>query len=171
MNTDPMQQLVKVFGELVQRSRLQRNWTEERLANAAGLPNAEAVAQMERGDREPRLTELFMIAEAFGDPPGITFMNLVAAWAADPVSDLAYGARRTDFARLFRLGYSGPDGEFREQHRVYGAIDDATAMARHLNMERRKRSLKPLDTITIYIRMGFALFRDSSTDGVADRSS
>lgn len=171
MNTDPMQQLVRIFGELVQRSRLQRNWTEEGLANAAGLPSAEAVAQMERGEREPRLTEFFMIADAFGDPPGIMFMNLVAAWVADPVNDLIYGARRTDFVRLFRLGYSEATGEFREQYRTYGTIDDAAAMAGRLNMERRKRSLRPLDTITIYIRMGFALFHSSKTDSSVDRSS
>jgi hypothetical protein len=60
---------------------------------------------MERGEREPSLTEFFRIASALGDPSGSLFIDLIVAWRADPTDHRLYKSRPSDFSRLYRLGF------------------------------------------------------------------
>ncbi|HEX3571045.1 MAG TPA: helix-turn-helix transcriptional regulator [Acidobacteriaceae bacterium] len=55
---------VVAFGERVRHLRLERGWTQERLAEAAGL-NAVQVSHIENGLNEPKLTTVLRIARAF----------------------------------------------------------------------------------------------------------
>jgi hypothetical protein len=50
-------------------------------------------------------------------------------------------------------------GDFREQQRTYGSIDEAASIARTLNAPRQRKELPPLDTMLIYVRLGSVSFR------------
>ena len=51
----------------VRQLRVARNWSQEQLANEAGM-SKDAVSRIERGDRRARLDTLEQIANAFGLP-------------------------------------------------------------------------------------------------------
>ena len=87
------------------------------------------------------------------------FIDVVDEWRADPIRDRLYGARASDFARIYRLGYYEAIGEFRELQKTFITFDGATAAAEKLNGERHGKGHKPLDTVCIYIRMGHISFR------------
>jgi DNA-binding XRE family transcriptional regulator len=50
---------------------VEQGLTQEAFAIAAGLPDAATATKMERGEREPTLTELFRIASALRSSPAI----------------------------------------------------------------------------------------------------
>jgi transcriptional regulator with XRE-family HTH domain len=58
----------EIFGATVRRLRLARGWTQEDLADAAGLTTT-YVGQVERGDKVPSLTVVLMLARGLGLPP------------------------------------------------------------------------------------------------------
>lgn len=58
----PSRQLV-AFGRTVRRARRDRDLSQEALARAAGLA-AKHVSEIERANRDPRLTTLLKLAEA-----------------------------------------------------------------------------------------------------------
>jgi len=58
----------EIFGATVRRIRLAREWTQEDLADAAGL-TATYVGQVERGDKVPSLTVVLKLARGLGVPP------------------------------------------------------------------------------------------------------
>jgi transcriptional regulator with XRE-family HTH domain len=146
------------FGRVLARFRAQRKLTSETLALAGGFSGRDEVESMEHGHREPALSELFRIAKALGEPPGLLFIDVVDAWRADPTHDAFYKTRASDFARLYRLGYYEAPRDFREQQRTYTTLDEATATAGKLNCARHSRRLKLLDTVCIYIRTGHVSF-------------
>jgi transcriptional regulator with XRE-family HTH domain len=158
MTEDPIARLPADFGRVLARLRADRKWSEEALATAVGLSGAGEVARIERGEREPTLTEIFRIARALGDPPTILLIDVISSWRADPIGEVLYKSRASDFARLYRLGYHHDPGEFREHTMTYYSIEDATAWAIKLNLTRRKRGQKPLDTVCIYVRLGYVSF-------------
>jgi transcriptional regulator with XRE-family HTH domain len=159
MNADPLSRIPVVFGNLLRRLRVERTLAPDAFALAASLSGADDVARMERGEREPTLTELFRIANALGEPPTVLFVDVFAEWRTDPTDYRLYNSRASDFERLYRLGYHENPGDFREMQRTYGTVDAATADARKLNAARRKKERKTLDTICIYIRMGSIGFK------------
>jgi transcriptional regulator with XRE-family HTH domain len=57
------------FGEAVRERRKARGWTQERLAEEAGV-SALQVGFSERGDNVPKLTLILRIARALGVRPG-----------------------------------------------------------------------------------------------------
>ncbi len=57
------------FGEAVRKRRKARNWTQERLAEEAGIA-AIHVGFVERGENVPKLTLILRIARAFRVRPG-----------------------------------------------------------------------------------------------------
>jgi transcriptional regulator with XRE-family HTH domain len=166
MSTDPLARLPHAFGELLLRRRHERKWSVEQLATSADLAHPDVVTKLERGDFVPSLIEFFRIARAFGEQPTILLTDIIAAWRTDP-NEYGHQCRAADFARLYRLGYHHGPGDFREQLKPYGSIDGATADARSQNSMRQTKGLPPLDTVLIYVRLGYAGVRtdaDSSKE-------
>ncbi|HEV8432147.1 MAG TPA: helix-turn-helix transcriptional regulator [Thermoanaerobaculia bacterium] len=62
----------EIFGATVRRIRLARGWTQEDLADAAGLTTT-YVGQVERGDKVPSLTVVLKLARGLGIPPADLF--------------------------------------------------------------------------------------------------
>lgn len=58
-----MRKLTDQVLERIRDLRLARGWSQEKLAEEAGL-SRDAISRIERGDREPRLETLKLIAEA-----------------------------------------------------------------------------------------------------------
>ena len=58
----------KIFGETVRRLRTDRGWTQEDLADAAGLTTT-YVGQVERGDKVPSLTVVLKLARGLSVAP------------------------------------------------------------------------------------------------------
>jgi transcriptional regulator with XRE-family HTH domain len=164
MSTDPINRLPGAFGKLLTRLRVEQNLTQEAFSVAAGLTDSAAVTTMERGEREPALTEFFRIASASRSSPAILFIDVIAEWRADPTDYLHYKSRASDFTRAYRLGYHHDPGDFREQPQAYGSIDDAAGAARRLNVTRHRRKLPPLNTVLIYVRIGSVSFRPDADE-------
>ena len=58
----------QVFGGTIRQLRLERQWTQEDLADAAGLTTT-YVGQVERGQKVPSLTVILQLALALRRPP------------------------------------------------------------------------------------------------------
>jgi transcriptional regulator with XRE-family HTH domain len=58
----------EIFGATVRRLRTERGWTQEDLADAAGLTTT-YVGQVERGDKVPSLTVVLKLARGLGVAP------------------------------------------------------------------------------------------------------
>jgi transcriptional regulator with XRE-family HTH domain len=58
----------EIFGATVRRLRLERGWTQEHLADAAGLTTT-YVGQLERGVKVASLTVVLRLARGLGVPP------------------------------------------------------------------------------------------------------
>ena len=93
------------------------------------------------------------------------FTDVIAAWRGDGGDSAFYKSRASKFARLYRLGYYHKAGDFREQDRSYFSEAAAMHVAGKLNEQRRARGVAPLDTITLYIRMGYSHFTWNPGDG------
>ena len=59
----------EILGSTVRQLRADRGWTQERLAEAAGLTTT-YVGQVERGDKIPSLTVLLKLARGLAVAPG-----------------------------------------------------------------------------------------------------
>jgi len=160
MSDDPLLRLLPAFGTLLIQRRVERNWTVEALADALHSSVGE-VNSMQRGEYGPTLPEFFRIARVFGEEPVMMFIDLIAAWRADPTDYVLYKSRASDFSRLYRLGHYHDPGDFREHRATYDSIDNAASNARRLNSGRQKKSLKPFNTVCIYVRMGSVAFDPS----------
>ena len=159
MSADPFEaRLHEAFGRVLVRRRMERNMTPEALAVKAALIDTKAVRMFERGDAPPTLTEFFKIAEALGQQPGFLLVDVVAEWRGDG-TDPFHKTRPSDFERLFKLGYYHKIGDFREQGKAYSSMAEAAGMAERLNQQRHERRVALLDTVCIYVRMGYVHFR------------
>lgn len=58
----------EIFGSTIRRLRLERGWTQEHLAHAAGLTTT-YVGQVERGAKVASLTVVLRLARGLGVPP------------------------------------------------------------------------------------------------------
>ncbi len=58
----------EMFGQTVRRLRTERRWTQEDLAEAAGLTTT-YVGQVERGDKVPSLTVVLKLARGLSVSP------------------------------------------------------------------------------------------------------
>lgn len=58
----------KIFGATIRKLRAQREWTQEDLADAAGLTTT-YVGQVERGDKVPSLTVVLKLARGLAVAP------------------------------------------------------------------------------------------------------
>jgi transcriptional regulator with XRE-family HTH domain len=158
MSADPFETRVPdAFSRVLIRHRMDRKMTHEALAKRAGLVDPKAVEIFERGEAPPTLTEFFKLAAALGEEPGFLFIDVIDEWRRE-VGDI-YRTRPSDFARLFRLGYYHKPGDFRELDRAYGSMAEATGTAERLNQQRHERRVALLDTVCIYVRMGYVNFR------------
>lgn len=68
----------KIFGEVLRRLRTEREWTQEDLADAAGL-TATYVGQVERGDKVPSLTVVLKLARGLAVPPAELLVGFTPA--------------------------------------------------------------------------------------------
>ena len=59
----------EIFGETLRRLRVDAGWTQEQLADAAGLTTT-YVGQVERGDKIASLTVVLKLARGLSIPPG-----------------------------------------------------------------------------------------------------
>ncbi len=174
MSIEPVERLSAAFGRVLRRFRERRGLPPESVALAVGLVSGEEVNSMERGQREPALSDFFRIANVLGEPPALFLIDVIDSWRADPAQDALYKSRASDFARLYRLGYYEDPGDFREQQRAFSTLDEAAATAATLNAARHSRRLKVFDTVSIYIRMGhvsFAWEPESALSRPADETS
>ena len=136
----------------------------EAISKSSGLA-VEEIDGIERGEREPAITEFFWLARALREEPAILFTDVIAAWQGDGGDSPLYKSRPSEFARLYRLGYYHKAGDFREQDRAYLSEAAAIYIAGQLNEQRHARGVARLDTITLYIRMGYSHFKWSPGDG------
>jgi transcriptional regulator with XRE-family HTH domain len=58
----------EIFGQTIRQARLERHWTQEELADKAGL-TATYVGQLERGDKIPSLTVVLKLARGLAIAP------------------------------------------------------------------------------------------------------
>jgi transcriptional regulator with XRE-family HTH domain len=165
MSADPLLRLAAAFGDVLVRCRTKRNWTLDALAGASGLSRTE-IRSMEAGDYGPSLLEFFRIAEALGEQPVMLLVDVVSAWRADP-TDTLHSSRPSDFAQLFRLGYHHKPGDFRELPNAYCSVAESTHVAGKLNAQRHMRAMALLDTVTVYVRLGYVSLK--SVDGQETR--
>lgn len=61
--------VLKNFGKRVRSLRRERGWTQEQLAEAAGL-HENYVSRLETGNQEPGLFVILRLAQALGVAPG-----------------------------------------------------------------------------------------------------
>ena len=73
----------EIFGATVRRLRGEREWTQEELAERAGLTTT-YVGQVERGDKVPSLTVVLKLARGLGVSPA----DLVSAFSASVLRTL-----------------------------------------------------------------------------------
>lgn len=64
------------FGQILVKARKERGITQYRLAHLTGR-SIQQISQIERGEREPRISTVIMLAHALGMEPGI-LVNEVA---------------------------------------------------------------------------------------------
>ena len=68
----------ELFGAAVRRLRTARGWTQEDLADAAGLTTT-YVGQVERGDKVPSLTVVLKLARGLSVPPAELLVDFTPA--------------------------------------------------------------------------------------------
>lgn len=154
MTADPFKLLPEIFGDVLSRLRRERNFSVEALANVSGLP-VRVLRGFEAGSFGPDLRDILHIAVGLEVPPVVLLAEVISAWRADPADYGLYKSRPSDLARLHRLGYFHDPGDFRELPRVYESLGHATADARKLNVVRINKGTVPIDTLTIYVRVGY----------------
>jgi transcriptional regulator with XRE-family HTH domain len=67
----------EIFGETLRRLRAEAEWTQEQLADAAGLTTT-YVGQVERGDKIPSLTVVLKLARGLSVAPGVLLTGFSA---------------------------------------------------------------------------------------------
>jgi transcriptional regulator with XRE-family HTH domain len=154
MTTDPFKLLPEVFGDVLSRLLRERNWNAEALTNASGL-STRWIRSLQAGSVGPDLRDFFQLATGLEMPPVVLLTEVINALRADPNDHELYKSRPSDLARLYRLGYFHDPGDFRELPRVYELLDHATADARKINVVRINKEMAPIDTLTIYVRVGY----------------
>jgi hypothetical protein len=160
MSIDPFVRIPEVFGDVIARKRRERNLTAEELATTSRRISSEEIRNLEAGNWIPTLRDFFYLAVGLQESPVILLSEVVSAWRTTDSTDYGlYKSRPSDLTRLYRLGCFHDPGDFRELPRVYGQMDQATGAARSLNAPRRAKSLPPLNTICIYLRVGSVAFR------------
>jgi transcriptional regulator with XRE-family HTH domain len=158
MSGDPIERLPIAFGRVLARRRGAKPGTALALAGSVGLTEGEVIA-VERGQREPALTEFFRIARVLGDPPAILLIDVITAWLE---ADALHATRAADFVRLYRLGYHHKPGDFRELGAAYYSVPEAAHAAGKLNGQRHARGVALLDTICVYVRLDYVSLRTDS---------
>lgn len=70
------------FGKILVKAREERGITQYRLAHLTGR-SIQQISQIERGEREPKISTVIMLAQALGMEPGI-LVNEVAKVMGTP---------------------------------------------------------------------------------------
>ena len=73
----------RFFGRIVRRERAYRGWTQEGLAEHAGL-HTTFVGRLERGENQPTLETLLRLGEAFDLQPSSLLQEVETGWLSEP---------------------------------------------------------------------------------------
>ena len=127
--------------------------TTEMLAKACGIPEDD-ITRMERGEREPTLSEFLRLALAIQVAPGHLFNRTVIEWPDD--ADFAPPRERSHdhCPRLFRLAWIAKRRVIHETRKAYETYDEAHRAFIRLNLIRERQGLPRLDGVGVYIRTG-----------------
>ena len=68
------------FGKVLVKARKERGITQYRLARLAGRA-IQQISQIERGQREPKISTVIMLARALGMEPGILVNEAAKVWS------------------------------------------------------------------------------------------
>jgi transcriptional regulator with XRE-family HTH domain len=164
MSDDPIMRIPKALGRVIKRLRVAGKLSVETISRSSGL-TVEEINGIERGECETTFAEFFWLARALREEPAILFTDVIAAWRGDGGDSALYKSRPSEFARLYRLGYYHKAGDFREQDRTYLSEAAAMHVAGKLNEQRHARGVAPLDTTTLYIRMGYSHLTGNPGEG------
>ena len=80
--TKPETDVLRAFGERVRRAREARGWSQEELAEEAGMDRT-YIGGIERGERNPALLNINRLALALGENPA-GFLPLARGRRRDP---------------------------------------------------------------------------------------
>jgi transcriptional regulator with XRE-family HTH domain len=153
MRAAHIKDLPQGFGRALLHFRADGFITAEMLARASGISEQD-IARMERGEREPTLSEFLRLALAISVAPGHLFNRAVIEWPDDP--DYAPPRERSPnhHPRLFRLAWIGKRRVIHESRKTYETFDEALGASIRLNPERERQGLPRLVGVGVYIRIG-----------------
>jgi transcriptional regulator with XRE-family HTH domain len=137
----------------------------ETLARSSGL-RVDEIIRMERGEREPSLSEFLRLALALNVAPGRLFNRAVAEWPDDPDSGPPFYRSSAHCPRLFRLAWITGRRVIHESRKAFETIDEAARASVGLNAIRERQRLPPLIGVGVYIRTGnIWTVKDFTSDG------
>jgi transcriptional regulator with XRE-family HTH domain len=123
------------------------------LARTSGIGEQD-IARMERGEREPTLSEFLRLALAIAVPPAHLFNRAVAEWPDDPHYAPPRDRSPAHYPRLFRLAWIAKRRVIHESRKAYETFDEAQLASIKLNPVRERQGLPRLVGVGVYIRTG-----------------
>jgi hypothetical protein len=123
------------------------------LAGSSGICERD-IARMERGEREPTLSEFLRLALAIPVAPGHLFNRAVIEWPDDPDYAPPHERSPDHRNRLFRLAWIAKRRVIHESRRAYETFDEALGASIRLNPERERQGLPRFVGVGVYIRIG-----------------
>ena len=145
--------LPRGFGKALSYFRSSGFDTVELLARASGL-REDDIIRMERGEREPSLSEFLRLALAMQVAPGALFNRAIAEWSDDPDYAPPFNRSPAHYPRLFRLAWIAKRRVIHESRKAYETYDEALRASIKLNVIREQQRLPPLVGVGVYLRTG-----------------
>lgn len=152
MRAAHIKDLPRGFGRALQYFRSGEFITAEMLARTSGIGEQD-IARMERGEREPTLSEFLRLALAIPVPPSHLFNRAVAEWPDDPRYAPPRERSAAHYPRLYRLAWIADRRVIHESRRAYETFDEAQRASFRLNPIRERQGLPLLVGVGVYIRM------------------
>ena len=156
------------FGRALAHFRTAGFATHEMLARKCEM-REEYIIQMERGEREPTLSEFLRLALALQVAPGHLFNRAVVEWPDDPVFNPPHNRSKDHHPRLFRLAWIAERRVIHESRQAHESFIDAVHASVGLNVRRERQRLPLLTGVGVYIRTGdvwsvrdFLLWKDQA---------
>ena len=153
MRAAHIKDLPRGFGRALAHFRNAGSITVETLARNTEM-RMEDITRMERGEREPTLTEFLRLALAIQIPPGELFNLAVVEWPDDPNFAPPNSRSRAHYPRLFRLAWIGERRVIHESRKAYENFEEALRASVKLNAVRQQQRLPLLVGVGVYVRTG-----------------
>jgi transcriptional regulator with XRE-family HTH domain len=141
------------FGRALQYFRSSEFITAEMLARTSGIGEQD-ISRMERGEREPTLSEFLRLALAIPVSPSYLFNRAVTEWPDDPRYAPPRERSLAHYPRLFRLAWIADRRVIHESRKAYETFDEAQRESIRLNPVRERQGMPLLVGVGVYIRMG-----------------